>query len=158
MNFIKSSSDLSFNDLISDLSINNSDTIKADEDWESELTSNAGVEETEDFNSINSLDDMPFEDNSLDSFADTDFEQSASNDVDNGNLDNFSYNFATQRNRGHKEKDFTLLYKANCPCVLTENFFYDNEEDCKFMLSETGKYAIVDIHYRAILEYIAKNK
>lgn len=73
-------------------------------------------------------------------------------------IDNFSYNFATQRNRGHKEKDFTLLYKANCPCVLTENFFYDNEEDCKFMLSETGKYAIVDIHYRAILEYIAKNK
>ena len=84
--------DLSFNDLISDLSINNSDTKKADEDWESELTSNAGVEETEDFNSINSLDDMPFEDNSLDSFADTDFEQSASNDVDNGNLDNFSDN------------------------------------------------------------------
>ena len=52
------------------------------------------------------------------------------------------------------KKNFTLLYKANCPCVLTENFFYDNKEDCKYMLSDEGKDAIVEAHYRAILEYM----
>lgn len=72
--------------------------------------------------------------------------------------DNFKYCFADLKNRGDKEKDFTLLYKVNCPCVLTENFFYDNEEDCKFMLSDEGKDAIVELHVRSILEYIAKNE
>jgi N-acetylmuramoyl-L-alanine amidase len=42
--------------------------------------------------------------------------------------------------------------------VLTENFFYDNEDDCKFMLSDEGKDAIVELHVRSILEYIAKNE
>lgn len=70
-------------------------------------------------------------------------------------IKNFDYCFGSiKRNRGHKEKNFTLLYKANCPCVLTENFFYDNKEDCEYMLSEEGKDAIVEAHYRAILEYM----
>ena len=38
--------------------------------------------------------------------------------------------FPNKKLRGHKEKNFTLLYKVNCPCVLTENFFYDNKEEC----------------------------
>lgn len=58
--------------------------------------------------------------------------------------------------RGHKEKDFTVIKKTNCPCVLTENFFYDNIEDCKFMLSEEGKNKIVELHVRAILDYFDK--
>lgn len=70
--------------------------------------------------------------------------------------DNFNYCFAGLKNRGDKEKDFTLLYKADCPCILTENFFYDNEEDCKFMLSDKGKDAIVELHVRSIIEYLAK--
>lgn len=41
--------------------------------------------------------------------------------------------FPDKKLRGHKEKDFTLLYKVNCPCVLTENFFYDNKEECRWM-------------------------
>ena len=41
--------------------------------------------------------------------------------------------FPDKKLRGHKEKDFTLLYKVNCPCVLTENFFYDNKEECLWM-------------------------
>lgn len=70
-------------------------------------------------------------------------------------INNFRYSYGAKRNRGDKEKDFTLLYKANCPCVLTENFFYDNEEDCKYMLSDEGKDAIVEHHVRSILEYLA---
>lgn len=58
--------------------------------------------------------------------------------------------------RGHKEKNFTLLYKTNCPCVLTENFFYDNKEDCEFMLSEEGMNKIVNLHVKAIINYLTK--
>jgi N-acetylmuramoyl-L-alanine amidase len=56
--------------------------------------------------------------------------------------------------RGHKEKNFTLIYKCACPCVLTENFFYDNEEECKFMLSEEGLNKIVKLHVESIKEYL----
>lgn len=56
--------------------------------------------------------------------------------------------------RGHKEKNFTLIYKCACPCVLTENFFYDNKEECEFMLSEEGINRIVKLHVESIKEYL----
>lgn len=56
--------------------------------------------------------------------------------------------------RGHKEKNFTLIYKCACPCVLTENFFYDNEDECKFMLSNEGLDRIVKLHVESIKEYL----
>lgn len=56
--------------------------------------------------------------------------------------------------RGHKEKNFTLIYKCACPCVLTENFFYDNKEECEFMLSEKGLNRIVKLHVESIKEYL----
>lgn len=62
--------------------------------------------------------------------------------------------FPDRRLRGHKEKNFTLLYKTYCPCVLTENFFYDNEEECRLMLSEEGLERIVKLHIESIKKYI----
>jgi len=62
--------------------------------------------------------------------------------------------FPDRKLRGHKEKDFTVIYKTACPCVLTENFFYDNEEECKFMLSEDGFNRIVKLHVESIKKYI----
>jgi N-acetylmuramoyl-L-alanine amidase len=59
--------------------------------------------------------------------------------------------------RGHKEKNLTLLYKCNCPCVLTENFFMDNKGDCEYMLSEGGKRDIADLHVEAVMRYLALN-
>ena len=56
--------------------------------------------------------------------------------------------------RGHKEKNFTILYKVNCPCVLTENFFYDNKEECLWMQEEDTINKIVELHIKAIKEYI----
>ena len=56
--------------------------------------------------------------------------------------------------RGHKEKNFTLIYKCACPCVLTENFFYDNKEECEFMLSNEGLDRIVKLHVESIKEYL----
>ena len=62
--------------------------------------------------------------------------------------------FPDKRLRGHKEKNFTIIYKTNCPCVLTENFFYDNKEECEFMLSEEGQMKIAELHVEAIKKYI----
>lgn len=62
--------------------------------------------------------------------------------------------FPDKKLRGHKEKDFTLIYKTNCPCVLTENFFYDNKEECEFIESEDGFNRIVRLHVEAIKKWL----
>lgn len=62
--------------------------------------------------------------------------------------------FPDKKLRGHKEKNFTLLYKVNCPCVLTENFFYDNKEECIWMQQEDTVNKIVELHIEAIKEWI----
>lgn len=64
--------------------------------------------------------------------------------------------FPDKKLRGHKEKDFTLLYKVNCPCVLTENFFYDNKEECLWMQEEDTINKIVKLHVEAIKKWIEK--
>lgn len=66
--------------------------------------------------------------------------------------------FPDKKLRGHKEKNFTLIYKCSCPCVLTENFFYDNKEDFELMTSEQGLQKITDLHIAAICDYIEYNK
>lgn len=50
--------------------------------------------------------------------------------------------------------DIGILKQSNCPAVLTENLFMDNKEDCDFLLSETGKNMIVDLHVAAIEKYV----
>ena len=62
--------------------------------------------------------------------------------------------FPDKKCRGHKESDFTVIYKSNCPSVLTENFFMDTESDCKFLMSDEGFNRIVDLHVNAIMKYI----
>lgn len=66
--------------------------------------------------------------------------------------------FPGKKLRGHKEKDFTLIYKCSCPCVLTENFFYDNKDDFALMMSEQGLQKITDLHIAAICDYVEYNK
>ena len=53
-----------------------------------------------------------------------------------------------------KESKFTILTKTICPAVLTENLFYDNEWECKFMLSDYGKELITKLHVDGIVNYI----
>ena len=62
--------------------------------------------------------------------------------------------FPDKKLRGHKEKNFTLLCKVNCPCVLTENFFYDNKEECIWMQQEDTINKIIELHIEAIKEWI----
>ena len=54
------------------------------------------------------------------------------------------------------EKNFTVIFKANMPAVLTENFFYDNIEDCKYLISKEGRETIARVHFEGIKNYIEK--
>lgn len=56
-----------------------------------------------------------------------------------------------------KESNFTILYKSNCTCILTENLFMDNKNECEFLLSDKGKELIADMHVKGILNWCDKN-
>lgn len=71
-------------------------------------------------------------------------------------LDTYKECFPDKKCRGHWEKNWTVLFKSNCPCVLTENFFMDTKSDCDFLLSDEGFNRIVDFHVKAIVNYIEK--
>lgn len=56
------------------------------------------------------------------------------------------------------EENFYILSKTKCPAVLTENFFQDNKDDVAFLLSKSGKQAIVNCHVDGIINYIKSLK
>ena len=49
-----------------------------------------------------------------------------------------------------KEENFTVIYYTRCPAVLSENLFYTNEEECRWMQTDYGVETIADIHLAAI--------
>jgi len=49
-----------------------------------------------------------------------------------------------------KEAQFYILKNTNCPAILSENLFMDTEKDCRFLMSESGKQTIADIHINFI--------
>lgn len=53
-----------------------------------------------------------------------------------------------------KEADFYVIKKSYCPAVLTENFFYDNKDDLKYLTSDEGIHAVVRTHVEGIIDYI----
>lgn len=53
-----------------------------------------------------------------------------------------------------KESQFYILKHTVCPAVLSENFFYDNEKDCRLMLSDAGRERIAKIHYLTVKEIL----
>lgn len=63
---------------------------------------------------------------------------------------------ASQRTDGDDdfENNFYILKNTNCPAVLTENFFQDNIDDVKYLLSDKGMQAVVKTHVDGIMEYI----
>ena len=64
-------------------------------------------------------------------------------------------NIRTDKKDGDRdwESDFTVLVKANMPAVLTENFFFTNINDVKFITSDEGKNAIAKVHLKGILKF-----
>jgi N-acetylmuramoyl-L-alanine amidase len=55
------------------------------------------------------------------------------------------------------ESNFTIIKNTKCPAVLTENFFYDNVDDVKYILSDEGKKAVIKTHVDGIINYIKDN-
>lgn len=53
-----------------------------------------------------------------------------------------------------QEANFYIIYRTYCTAVLTENFFYDNVDDVKYILSDEGKLAVIKTHVDGIVNYI----
>ena len=51
-----------------------------------------------------------------------------------------------------KEANFTIIYGAKCPAILTENFFMDTYKDCKYIQSIEGQEDIIEMHIDGILK------
>ena len=50
--------------------------------------------------------------------------------------------------------NFYVLKHTNCPAVLTENLFYDNEAEYEVLCSEKGREEIIDLHINGIVRFI----
>lgn len=51
------------------------------------------------------------------------------------------------------EEDFYIIKKTPCPAVLLENFFYDNKEECSFLLQEPTKRRIAKAILKGVQYY-----
>ena len=54
------------------------------------------------------------------------------------------------------EENFYVLQKSKCPAVLLENFYYDNREECAWMLQEETKRRIAGAAVKGSIKYIKK--
>ena len=54
------------------------------------------------------------------------------------------------------EENFYMLEKSRCPAVLLENFFYDNKEECAWMLQEETKRRIASAAAKGIAMYVGQ--
>ena len=57
-----------------------------------------------------------------------------------------------------KEADFYIIKHANCPAVLTENFFQDNKKDVQLLESQYGVELITNIHVQGIENFFKTKK
>lgn len=53
------------------------------------------------------------------------------------------------------EANFKVIRDVACPSVLTENLFQDSQKEVEYLLSETGRNTLAQIHVDAVLKYIA---
>ena len=54
------------------------------------------------------------------------------------------------------EANFTMLTKTRCPAVLLENFFYDNREECAWLLQEDTKKRIANAIVCGVCHYLTR--
>lgn len=55
------------------------------------------------------------------------------------------------------EEDFYIIKKTSCPAVLLENFFYDNKEECQWLLQDVTKRRVAKAIVKGI-EYYYGNR
>ena len=49
-----------------------------------------------------------------------------------------------------RDSSFAIIRDTAWPAILTENLFMNSEKDCRFLMSEEGEKAIIDIHVKSI--------
>lgn len=54
------------------------------------------------------------------------------------------------------EKNFTVIYKTNCPAALVENMFMDSKSDLAFLQSEEGVEKLLNLHIIGIQKYFGE--
>ena len=76
-------------------------------------------------------------------------------------LDSLKYSFPKKKIRtdysdgdADKEARFYMLQKSQCPAILTENLFMDNETDCRKLMDDDFREQIADAHVRAIFQML----
>ena len=76
-------------------------------------------------------------------------------------LDTLKYSFPKEKIRtdysdgdADKEARFYMLQKSQCPAILTENLFMDNEKDCRKLMDDNFREQIADAHVRAIFQML----
>ena len=52
--------------------------------------------------------------------------------------------------RGSNSANFWMVKETNCPALLTENYFYDNREDARILLSVEGRTKIAKTLFKII--------
>lgn len=70
------------------------------------------------------------------------------------NMENRKIRKDTTDGDSDKEANFYIIKNVSCPAVLTENFFYDNKDDLKYLTSDEGLNAVERTHVEGILDYI----
>ena len=76
-------------------------------------------------------------------------------------LDSLKYSFPKEKIRtdysdgdADKEARFYMLQKSQCPAILTENLFMDNETDCRKLMDDNFREQIAEAHVRAIFQML----
>ena len=54
------------------------------------------------------------------------------------------------------EENFYIIQKSKCPAVLIENFFYDNKEECHWLMQDAVKVRIAMAIGQGIKDYVRK--
>lgn len=54
------------------------------------------------------------------------------------------------------EEDFYIIKKTSCPAILIENFFYDNKEECEWLLKDLTKMRIANAILDGVQRYYGK--
>lgn len=59
--------------------------------------------------------------------------------------------------KGHDwESDLYILLHTYCPAVLIENFFMDNKEDVRYLLTDEGKATCAEVIVQGIKDYLKR--
>ena len=52
------------------------------------------------------------------------------------------------------EENFYIIQKSKCPAVLIENFFYDNKEECHWLMQDAVKVRIAMAIEQGVKDYV----